>query len=174
MEMKESLTAQIAAKGEEIKAAKAAKVDKAALQPLIDALLALKAEYKVVVGEPFPNPNARGSKKKKVGGSAGGGDARGATHYRRRALRERGCAGEGGARGAAHYQRRALRERGSAGGGDARGFAHQRRRAIRERGCADGGGAAHERHLWRTMAYSLGGGIQPRHHIAKTFASERT
>ena len=73
MEMKESLTAQIAAKGEEIKAAKAAKVDKAALQPLIDALLALKAEYEVVVGEPFPNPNARGGKKKKVGGSAGGG-----------------------------------------------------------------------------------------------------
>ena len=74
MEMKESLTAQIAAKGEEIKVAKAAKVDKAALQPLIDALLALKAEYEVVVGEPFPNPNARGGKKKKVGGSAGGGE----------------------------------------------------------------------------------------------------
>ena len=48
----------IEAKGEEIRQLKGAKADKAALQPHIDALLALKKEYKEVTGTDYKPPAA--------------------------------------------------------------------------------------------------------------------
>jgi hypothetical protein len=64
-ETKETMTAKVAAKGEEIAALKKAKGAKdAGIKPLVDELLALKAQYKEVTGEPFPKPAAAPKKSK--------------------------------------------------------------------------------------------------------------
>ncbi|CAM9576559.1 unnamed protein product [Chrysoparadoxa australica] len=54
-----AIAAKITAKGEEIRELKKSKPDKAALQPHIDALLALKAEYKEATGSDYAAPNTR-------------------------------------------------------------------------------------------------------------------
>lgn len=62
----EDLLAAIAAAGAEVKAAKSDKTRTADQnKPLIDKLLALKAEYKAVTGEDPPAPNKGSSKKDK-------------------------------------------------------------------------------------------------------------
>eukprot|EP01031_Cornospumella_fuschlensis_P034809 gene34809-42154_t len=64
----EQLTAAIAAKGEEIRALKAAKPPtlKEDLEPLVKELLALKIEYKSVTGEEFGGAKEEPKKKEKV------------------------------------------------------------------------------------------------------------
>mmetsp|Transcript_25767 Transcript_25767/g.80681 ORF Transcript_25767/g.80681 Transcript_25767/m.80681 type:complete len:255 (-) Transcript_25767:302-1066(-) len=61
----EEVAAQIVAKGDEIRTLKGDGLGKADLQPHIDALLALKAEYKRVTGEDYKAPGSDASKKKK-------------------------------------------------------------------------------------------------------------
>lgn len=57
----ESLKGAIAAKGEEIRGLKSSGADKAALQPLIDELLALKAREKLDSTDPWVGLNGRSS-----------------------------------------------------------------------------------------------------------------
>ena len=54
----EKLGEAIATKGEEIRALKAGKADKATLQPQVDALLSLKKQYKEVTGGEYAPPGA--------------------------------------------------------------------------------------------------------------------
>ena len=64
-ETKETMNAKVAAKGLEIAALKKEKGAKdPGIKPLVDQLLALKAQYKEVTGEDFPKPAAAPKKKK--------------------------------------------------------------------------------------------------------------
>ncbi len=64
-----AISAKIVAKGDEIRELKKSKPDKAALQPHIDALIALKTEYKNEAGKPYVAPGATAN----AGGGGGGG-----------------------------------------------------------------------------------------------------
>jgi hypothetical protein len=59
----EKLGEAIAAKGEEIRQLKAKKADKATIQPAVDALLALKKEYKNVTGGEYAPPGTAHAEK---------------------------------------------------------------------------------------------------------------
>ncbi|CAM9322056.1 unnamed protein product [Pylaiella littoralis] len=64
-----AISAKIAAKGEEIRDLKKSKPEKATLQPHIDALVALKTQYKDETGKPYVAPGATAN------ASGGGGGA---------------------------------------------------------------------------------------------------
>mmetsp|Transcript_35304 Transcript_35304/g.94575 ORF Transcript_35304/g.94575 Transcript_35304/m.94575 type:complete len:528 (-) Transcript_35304:23-1606(-) len=64
-EMVEALRVEIAAAAEAVKAAKSGGADKGTIQPLVDALLALKAEFLELTGTPFDPPKTKKKKKKK-------------------------------------------------------------------------------------------------------------
>jgi len=67
----QALADSINSKGEEIRKLKAAKSDKATLQPYIDQLLQLKAQFKELTGSDFGAPAAPPAKKEgKAGGEA--------------------------------------------------------------------------------------------------------
>ena len=68
-----ALTAEIAKKGDEIRDLKTAKADKAAIQPHIDELLALKEKLRVATGAPAPPPKEE--KKKKSSSSSSSSNA---------------------------------------------------------------------------------------------------
>lgn len=70
-ETKESLVAKVTAKGDEVRAAKAAKTD---VKPLLAELAALKEQYETITGEPYP-AGGRAPKKKKGAAAGGGGGA---------------------------------------------------------------------------------------------------
>jgi len=63
--MVEALRVEIAAAAEAVKAAKSGGADKGTIQPLVDALLALKAEFLELTGTPFDPPKTKKKKKKK-------------------------------------------------------------------------------------------------------------
>lgn len=65
---KESIAAQVNAKGDEIREAKAAKSPKDVVMSLVEELKALKAQYEEIAGEPWPAPAAAPKKNKKHGG----------------------------------------------------------------------------------------------------------
>ena len=69
-ETKESLVAKVTAKGDEVRAAKAAKAD---VKPLLADLAALKEQYEAVTGEPYPAGGRAPKKKKGAAAAAAGG-----------------------------------------------------------------------------------------------------
>eukprot|EP00953_Heterococcus_sp_UTEX-ZZ885_P012348 7079-Heterococcus_DN1.PRE.2 len=60
-----AVKADIAAAGDKIRSLKAEKADKSAVQPHVDSLLALKAKYESITGEPFDVPKVGAKDKSK-------------------------------------------------------------------------------------------------------------
>jgi hypothetical protein len=73
-ETRESVIAQVTAKGDEVRQAKKDKAPKDVVTPLVDELIALKKHYVDVFSEPFPTPKNARSGKKGDKNRKGGGD----------------------------------------------------------------------------------------------------